>query len=852
MTDSKAKLAVFFGSKWFKRLFLFVSVATLLATTIFWAILGAMSQRLNSDQLIDAYMLQSQPVFAGAGFPGAHTFLFKWPLFAIMQFTGYSSAVFVCLTTVMVVVTVAIFAFILYKIEKRPYVFGTICLSLALALLLVPAQPYPGALLPVNMAMSTTRNLEYILYLLSLILVAKTTTIKSVSFWASIPILGLLIASDKLFAAMTIGGSILVTIVYFLLKRHGKMVKICLRWVLASGLGFALAAGILDGINHFGWTNIVNDASVSPFTLIKDATQFLSAIIYAVMGLLTNFGANPAHGTVIATDLPGALIGGYFSLPGAAYLVNLCVFLVALIIIVKLFLKSVKTNDSTTAKDLPYDALAIMLIFSVISSLASFVVTDHYYPVDARYLTISIFALFVGLAVYFRGKKLQVRYALPTIIILFAALPLAIIQCQNTALKEHQINQERDINNQKIVDSLKTHNSNFIIGNYWDTLPLKTYPGQENLTVVTLTNCYTPSTTLTSKTWQQDLANKPFAFLVTRDINADTFNGCLEGQIIDTYGQPNESITISGSSSNPQQMLLFYTQGTAVAKQKKHITPTITPAGLASFEANKCDKKTILTVVAHEDDDILFINPDIQNSIQAGECVRTIYVTAGDSGGTKDYWIGREQGAKAGYAKMAGKKNVWTQRDIDINGHDIIINTLRDNKSISLMFLRLPDGNVDGSGFGSQKNQSLDHLLRGSQSTIKSVDGQSEYTLQQIVLTFEGAMSSFSADEVRTHNTVAQTNGRDDHSDHVSVGDMVQNAFNAYKTKYPNSAIKHYSGYYVSSLPVNLPSDQIAKKEEIFMQYGQTDPSVCHTHAACFAKNEAYGKFLSREYQAGN
>jgi hypothetical protein len=39
-----------------------------------------------------------------------------------------------------------------------------------------------------------------------------------------------------------------------------------------------------------------------------------------------------------------------------------------------------------------------------------------------------------------------------------------------------------------------------------------------------------------------------------------------------------------------------------------------------------------LDVVAHEDDDLLFMNPDIQHDIRAGVCVTTVFLTAGDDG----------------------------------------------------------------------------------------------------------------------------------------------------------------------------------------------------------------------------
>ena len=39
-----------------------------------------------------------------------------------------------------------------------------------------------------------------------------------------------------------------------------------------------------------------------------------------------------------------------------------------------------------------------------------------------------------------------------------------------------------------------------------------------------------------------------------------------------------------------------------------------------------------LAIVAHEDDDLLFITPGVLRAIRSGSAVRTVYLTAGDDG----------------------------------------------------------------------------------------------------------------------------------------------------------------------------------------------------------------------------
>ena len=96
-------------------------------------------------------------------------------------------------------------------------------------------------------------------------------------------------------------------------------------------------------------------------------------------------------------------------------------------------------------------------------------------------------------------------------------------------------------------------------------------------------------------------------------------------------------------------------------------------AGPARAESPQdCAQGTVINVVAHEDDDLLFLNPDIQHDIDAGLCVTTIYLTAGDGAGPIEdakplYWRdGRETGELAAYAAMAGVGMDWYETDAGV------------------------------------------------------------------------------------------------------------------------------------------------------------------------------------------
>src|SRR5205807_9600515 len=127
-----------------------------------------------------------------------------------------------------------------------------------------------------------------------------------------------------------------------------------------------------------------------------------------------------------------------------------------------------------------------------------------------------------------------------------------------------------------------------------------------------------------------------------------------------------------------------------------------------------CEKFTIMNIVAHQDDDLLFTSPDLLHDVQAGNCIRTIYLTAGDAGTQQLYWLNRERGSEAAYSSMLKSHQPWASRIIKLNSRQFItISTPRHSPQTSLIFLHLPDGNLKGNGFAASNYESLAKLERG-------------------------------------------------------------------------------------------------------------------------------------------
>jgi LmbE family N-acetylglucosaminyl deacetylase len=252
-----------------------------------------------------------------------------------------------------------------------------------------------------------------------------------------------------------------------------------------------------------------------------------------------------------------------------------------------------------------------------------------------------------------------------------------------------------------------------------------------------------------------------------------------------------------------------------------------------------------LNIVAHEDDDLLFLNPDLLHAIQAGRKVRTIFLTAGDGGADSDYWEGREIGIKAAYAQMSEVANIWTQADAGIAEHRIPVFTLSAYPSVSLAFMRLPDGNFDGSGFPSTRYETLRKLWTDTIATIHAIDGSSSYSKATLISTLTALISSFQADQINTQDYLGSY-GDGDHSDHHSVAYLVQAAVKRYTTPHSFKGYEHYNTFF---FPANIRGADLTAKQKAFYTYAQNDKLVCNSPSSC--ANTDYAVWLQRQYTIG-
>jgi LmbE family N-acetylglucosaminyl deacetylase len=856
LQKSRASLIRVINQPPFARIFAVTAFGVLLLSTIYWAFLSVQINEHNADQLINSFLFENATTFHGAVFPGSHSFLLKWPLFFIVHLFGSPEIALGVITILITLLTVGFLAAVMYRIERRPLVFGVLCLALSSILLLVPTESYPGAHLPVNFAMLANRNIEYILYILSLLLIIRSPRLLHWKLAIASLILAIVIASDKLFLYLSLGGSLMAMTVY-IFRHHRTYRCFALRWLFVSLVAGGLALGGLWLLERTGVASISRSADVGPYGFTHSLKDMLLALIYGVLGIFTNLGANLAFDTTIVSSLPSVLLHRLVSISSLSYLINFILALSGIIacgwLAVTRLKQQKRPSFRNTKVTLPDDApvqLSLALIYSALTAFAVFVMSNHYYAVDARYLTIVFFTVVIAGATVIRRFYFSPNIIAGVSILLLIAIAASIPTTLQTYGRSMNAYSTVDARNELVVASLAQHPVDSLVGDYWRVVPIKLDRPSQG--VLPLSDCLTPRDTLTSTAWHKDLSTHSFAYLLSLQSSITNYPACSIGQVTHTYGRPNSTQVIAGSLNNPTEILLFYDHGIRPRSlQKSPSAASKSTLSITDIKGTNCSTgQTIMNIVAHQDDDLLFINPDLLHSLKRGSCVRSVYLTAGDAGNNRLYWLGREEGSKAAYAQMLGIKNPeWISRTVSLSrGHYATIAKIKGDTRVSLIFLHLPDGGPDGRGFKANSLESLARLKAGKIHILHTVDAQLSYTSLELINNLNILLNMYHPSEVHTQALRNLSKKYPDHSDHLLAGWYAQQAYATYIQQSNAASIKFYIGYPIRDRPENVSRQDVKYTEDAFFTYASHDPGTCESEIACSKMSYIY--YLKRQYQS--
>lgn len=193
---------------------------------------------------------------------------------------------------------------------------------------------------------------------------------------------------------------------------------------------------------------------------------------------------------------------------------------------------------------------------------------------------------------------------------------------------------------------------------------------------------------------------------------------------------------------------------------------------------------------------------------------------------------------------MAGVENVWTEEAASVYGHLISVRHLTAHPQISLIFVRLPDGNVHGNGFANYSYNSLESLANQKIDHITTVDESTTYTYTELKSLIANIFRVDAPDDIYTH-VASGPQSQGDHSDHKRVGQLVAEVRDIIR---PDSRLATFVGYPSNGMDANLNYDQAQQKREIFLTYARDDSLICNNAYSCFGES-TYKNYFYRQYR---
>ena len=258
---------------------------------------------------------------------------------------------------------------------------------------------------------------------------------------------------------------------------------------------------------------------------------------------------------------------------------------------------------------------------------------------------------------------------------------------------------------------------------------------------------------------------------------------------------------------------------------------------MATTPAVAAQPQSIVQIVAHQDDDLLFMNPDIATGIRNSLETTTIFVTAGE-GKVPDldhhpesYAAQRQAGARDAYAAMAGLSSsdcvldsagpggCWTGTTAFFSNHLAQLFTLIRAPHIRLVFLNLPE-NADSRYLGGEALKKLrdDPSLETSSLAMEGAPAQ-HYSQGELVDVLHALLESYSATLVRAQDPANDLQLSADHDDHMAAAWFADKAVERYSAAHPRVLLEHYRDYNIKDLPANLMPTQRADKERIVVDH---------------------------------
>lgn len=243
-----------------------------------------------------------------------------------------------------------------------------------------------------------------------------------------------------------------------------------------------------------------------------------------------------------------------------------------------------------------------------------------------------------------------------------------------------------------------------------------------------------------------------------------------------------------------------------------------------------------LFIVAHLDDDMIFMQPEIATALVHGSTT-TVYVLSGDPVRGREHAEHTFEAAMTAYEHVTGSSD-WDCGYADVTGLPVHHCRLRD-RPVSMLGLDVPDG--------GRRGERANSLLDLVENTVPSLpilgpfDGR--VTVASLVAELADIIAVTAPNELHTLD-VSASHGND-HPGHLMTASFALWA--AASAGYPGTIVSH-RGYNVANEPANLSDDDYALVKPMlgFFEACYRGCAPCGTECATLVPSHEY--WLRRQY----
>ncbi|MFM0733336.1 PIG-L family deacetylase [Paraburkholderia sediminicola] len=260
-----------------------------------------------------------------------------------------------------------------------------------------------------------------------------------------------------------------------------------------------------------------------------------------------------------------------------------------------------------------------------------------------------------------------------------------------------------------------------------------------------------------------------------------------------------------------------------------------------SAQAADCGAGTLVTVVAHLDDDLLFVDPGISERLDAGWCITTVHLIGGANGADFAYVQTRERASRLAYARMAGAPDEWIETNIPIAGKLVHQMVLKAKPQVRLLELRLPGGAVRGGrvplGLLWEQHATLATYPMNADGSVRV-----QYDRAALSATLKAILAEASQIYTLNPDTVPFL----EHPDHIYAARIARHVAQTLNRSVP---IEYHVTYPTGDWPSNVPAAEVQRKRDIVASYFSVDGNE---FAHVFGEFQWDGNWVARRYALGD